>query len=188
MIVSFNMLYSVYTCLGAIVNNLVAPFGYTSKDSSIFGVAFILSGLISSAVVSGYLDKTNKYLKTMKVLCFGTLICSACMLITLPSKNVWLLTINISVVGIFILPIIPTCYNFGTELTYPVSEAMTNGFMLFFSQILGTGMTFGATILSNYKPERMYTVILLLIMMTISCIASIFVKEDLRRLNLTKQI
>ena len=58
MVICFNMLYGVYTCLGAIINNLVEPFGYTSADSSIFGATFILFGLGGSFVCSLMLDKT----------------------------------------------------------------------------------------------------------------------------------
>lgn len=133
MVIAFNMLYSVYTCLGAIVNNLVHPFGYTSADSSIFGVVFISSGLISSFITSGLLDKHKQYLKTLRVMCFGSLLTSSLMLFTVPMRSTPIVTGNIALIGIFILPMIPTCFSLSIELTYPVSEAMSNGFMMFFS-------------------------------------------------------
>jgi hypothetical protein len=46
------------------------------------------------------------------------------------------------VVGFFLLPIIPLGYGFSIELSYPVSESMTNGVMMLFSQMLGSGVTF----------------------------------------------
>jgi len=58
MIISQNLLYGVYTCLGAIINNLVVPFGYTSSNSSLFGVVFIFFGLVGSFKASSYLDRT----------------------------------------------------------------------------------------------------------------------------------
>jgi len=57
MILSFNMLYGVYTSLGACINNLVEPFGYTSANSALFGATFIFSGLIGSFIASGILDR-----------------------------------------------------------------------------------------------------------------------------------
>jgi len=55
------------------------------------------------------------------------------MLISLPSGNVTLMAINLAVLGFFMIPIIPLGYSFSVELTYPVSEAMSNGLMVFFS-------------------------------------------------------
>ena len=55
--ITYMMLYGVYTCLGAIINNLVSSYGFSSVDSSIFGAIFIICGLVGSFVVSGFLDK-----------------------------------------------------------------------------------------------------------------------------------
>ena len=73
MVISFNMLYGIYTCLGAIINNIVYPFDYTSGHSSIFGAVFILSGLAGSMVVSGFLDKTKKYLFSLRFTVAGSI-------------------------------------------------------------------------------------------------------------------
>lgn len=154
MVLTFNMLYGVYTCLGAIINNLVDPFGYTPIDSSIFGATFIFCGLIGSIIFSYYMDKTQKYLRMLRISSFGSLISSICIILTLPTQNVWILNTNIAFMGFFLIPIIPIGYSFSVELTYPVSEAMSNGVMVFFSQILGTLITILATAIAGYHPER----------------------------------
>jgi fucose permease len=53
----FMLMYGSYTCLGAIINDLVSKFGFTSTDSSIMGACFIFSGLVGSFIFSGQLDK-----------------------------------------------------------------------------------------------------------------------------------
>ena len=131
--INFSMLYGVYTCLGAIINNVTQPFGYTSADSSIFGGVFIFCGLGGSFVIAGYLDKSYKYLMVLRCVCFGTLILSTIFMYVLPLGNTLYSCINIALVGIVILPIIPLGYSFSIELTYPVSEAMSNGVMMMFS-------------------------------------------------------
>lgn len=188
MVVSFNMLYGVYTCLGAIINNLVDPFGYTPVDSSIFGATLIFFGLIGSAGASFYLDKTQKYLQMLRISVFGTFISSLCILFTLPTQSTVLLSINIAILGLFLIPIIPISYSFSVELTHPVSEAMSNGVMVFFSQLVGTIITIVATWISGYHPERQYCTILFIIMVGVSCVASLFIKEDLRRMNMSKNM
>merc|ERR1739848_422352 len=126
------MLYGVYTCLGAIINNLVSSYRFTSVDSSIFGAVFIISGLIGSFVISGFLDKYSAYLKILRIVSFGSFIFGCGLKITLPlgPDYLTLAIINIGIAGFFIIPIIPVAYSFSVELTYPVSEAMSNGTMM----------------------------------------------------------
>ena len=54
----FMMLYGVYTCLGAVINNIVSPYGYSATDSSLLGATFIFFGLVGSFLFSAILDKT----------------------------------------------------------------------------------------------------------------------------------
>lgn len=133
LLICYSLLYGVYTCLGAVINNLVVPYGFTSGDASIFGAVFIVSGLIGSFVFSGFLDKYNAYLKILRIVCFGSLFFATMMIISLSTGKVWLTTINISFLGFFILPIIPVSYSFAVELTFPVAEAMSNGTLMLFS-------------------------------------------------------
>jgi len=56
---SYSMVFGVYGCLGAIINNLASAFHFNSVDASIFGAAFIFMGLVGSFGFSIYLDRTN---------------------------------------------------------------------------------------------------------------------------------
>ena len=57
-------------------------------------------------------------------------------------KNVAASSVLLAVFGVCILPCIPICYGFTVELTYPLSEALSNGIMMTVSQIYGTGIGF----------------------------------------------
>lgn len=96
---------------------------------------------------------------------------------------VWVTAVNIGILGVFVLPMIPIGYSFSVELTYPVSEAMSNGFMVFISQIIGSVLVIVATKLASYKPEQEYCTLVFIGMMSISLVAAMFIKEDLRRVN-----
>ena len=133
MMITYSLLYGVYTCLGAVINNLVTPYGFDSSASSIFGAVFIVSGLIGSFIFSSFLDKNQTYLKILRIVCLGSLVFSSLMVFSLNSQKIWLASLNISFLGFFILPVIPVSYSFAVELTYPVSEAMSNGSMMLFS-------------------------------------------------------
>ena len=97
----------------------------------------------------------------------------------MPTESFAILAPNIAVLGFFILPIIPVGYGFCSELTFPVSEAMSNGIMGLFSQLMGTAVTSTATKIIEVSPIS--TVYLLGSLMLIACVSSLMVKEDLRR-------
>ena len=88
--------------------------------------------------------------------------------------------------GFLLLPIIPVGYAFGAELTYPISEAMSNGVMILFSQVCASGLTPAITWVidkcsdNDEKPfPVLYTYIALVL---VGCLISLNLKEDLKRL------
>lgn len=182
----FMMLYGAYTGIGAIINTITEPYGYTSLETSLCGVGTILSGVIGSFIFSSILDKHKKFLLTVQILCLGSLITTCCMCLTLNVRKTWLLAINTSLCGFFIVPIIPVAYTFAVELTYPVSEPMSNGIMMLLSQILGTAVTYYGTMLANIKP--VYCINLFIAQMVMALTASMFIQEDLRRLKVEKDV
>ena len=147
---TYNAQYGSYSCLGAIVSSLVTPFGYSTSETSILGATFIVAGLIGSFVCSYFLDKHKTYLKVVRTISAGCVIFAALFYVTLPSKNIYLFTANIFCLGFCMIPIIPVGYAFSVELTFPVSEAMSNGIYALTAQILGSLLTVGATKLSNW--------------------------------------
>ena len=182
--ICFMCMYGVYTCLGAIINDLVSKFGFSSTDSSIMGACFIMSGLVGSFVFSGQLDKHQKYLLQLRIVCFTTLFLFSFSFLTLPTGSLLLVSLNISVVGFFLLPIIPLGFGFSIELTYPVSEAMSNGVLMLFSQIVGSIVTFLGSYLCSVHPFSCLA--LFFGMMMTASIATLLIEEDLRRLKMTR--
>jgi FLVCR family feline leukemia virus subgroup C receptor-related protein len=176
-------MYGVYTCLGAIINDLVSKFGFKSTDSSIMGACFIISGLVGSFIFSGLLDKHKKYLLQLRVVCFFTLGLFCFSFVTLKTGSLLLVSINISIVGFFLLPIIPLGFGFSIELTYPVSEAMSNGVIMLFSQIVGSLVTYLASWLCSINAN--YCLLLFFTMMVTASLSSLMITEDLRRINMT---
>lgn len=177
----FASLYGVYTSLGALLNPIVSPYHFDAADSSVIGATFIISGLIGSFFFGFLLDKYQKYLLVLRLVCFGTMLSALFIFLTLPSENMFIFDTNIAVMGFFILPIIPVGFSFSIELTFPVSEPMSNGIVMLCSQIVGTGVTYIATkLISNSPTSGLY---LFMSLITISCLCSLMIKEDLRRIN-----
>ena len=181
----FSSLYGVYTSLGALINPIVKPYHFTAADCSVIGATFIMSGLIGSFFFGFLLDKYKKYLLILRIVCFGTFLSAIFIFLTLPTEKMIIFDPNIAIVGFFILPIIPVGYSFSIELTFPVSEAMSNGIIMLFSQIVGTGVTYISTILIAESPTS--GLYLFISMIALSCFCSLMIKEDLRRINMSNE-
>lgn len=133
MAASFTTLYGIYTSLGSVVSSITEPYGYTSVDNSIFGAIFILSGVVGSFIYGMILDRTNRYLLVLRVITISSFLSIIGAMFTLPTKNVGLFAVNLLFVGASVIPVIPISYSFAVELTYPLSEAMSNGMMIMVS-------------------------------------------------------
>ena len=175
----YTCMYGVYTSMGAILNTLVQPYGFGSADAAEFGGVFITCGLVGSFVASGIIDKYSAYKKVTCAACWGTLILGLMLLGSLSYGNKIIVSINIAALGFFILPIIPIGYSFAVEITFPVSEVMSNGTMSLVAQLFGTLLTAIASEIHSYN-EMMVAPFLILIIV-IPCILCFFVQEDLRR-------
>ena len=57
-ILSFMNMYSIYVCLGIIIGEVLEPYGYSDKETSLAGTVFILAGILGSFIVGVILDKT----------------------------------------------------------------------------------------------------------------------------------
>ena len=52
------------------------------------------------------------------------------------------LTILLGLLGAAVIPTGSVCFAFAVELTYPISEAVSNGMMVMVSRVIGTGIGF----------------------------------------------
>ncbi len=182
---TFTFLYGIYTSLGAVVASVTAPFGYTAIDNSIFGATFIFFGVVGSFFFGIMLDKTAKYKRILNIITFLACLFIALAFWTLQSRIVALFSINLAFIGFFVIPIIPCSYAFAVELTYPVPESMSNGMMIMVSQIYGTCLGALSSYISGINGTQgpLIAVGVFLTSCVIGAVCSIFVKEELRRLN-----
>lgn len=137
MVGTFTFLYGIYTSLGSVVSFLTEDYYPDPAYNSLFGAVFILSGVVGSFICGIILDKTSKYKLMLFLVSLISMISVFCCLFTLKSGSVPLFSINLMFVGASVISIIPVSYSFAVELTYPISEAMSNGMMIMVSQIFG---------------------------------------------------
>jgi len=93
------------------------------------GGLFTIFGMISSIIAGILLDKYTCYLKLYRAICIGTAITFLIMLVTYPSGNAWLVGANMAVSGVAVAPMMNVGISFAAELTFPLSETVTNGLL-----------------------------------------------------------
>jgi hypothetical protein len=85
-------------------------------------------------------------------------------------------------VGASVVPIVSVGLAFSVELAFPVPEVITNGTMITFSLLWGTGLGIAGSTLATKSVY--YPLLLWAITSLLGLILSFFVDQDLRRLQL----
>lgn len=178
-------LYANTSTLSAIVSALTKPYGFKGTDNALFAVVFIVTGLVGTVFAGIMLDKYRKYKISIILIAIVAMIAYGLTYLTLPTGVAGYFAANLGLVGFGTLPVIPVCFAFAVELTYPIQEAMSNGMMVLPSKIYASLMGIAGGKLCEYSPK--YALILFAANAVISFVASLFVKEDLRRLSLKRQ-
>lgn len=135
--ISFAFYYGSFTILAIILSFLIKPFGYTDTlDTSIIAMTPAITGLMGCILGSLYLKKTNKYkfyILLGEVASFiFLLLFMACLNLGLP-----LMIISVGVVGFFIVPLIPGMLEFACEISFPIGEGTSTGFIYACAHIFG---------------------------------------------------
>lgn len=121
----------------------------------------------------------------IRAICILTLLAIVAGMFTLPSLDKVLVGVNLLFLGVFLVPIIPVSMNFASELTFPIAPATTNGLLLMFGQ--GAGAVFGLVGTPLCKANPVYMLMLYAVLAFISCVLTIFMVENLKKLEFTKK-
>lgn len=150
--------------------------------SAIVFVAYMLTGLVSAIIFSAIVDRTKQFNLIQRTLCFLSLLSFLPMFVTVPSGNLWLLAMNTSVMGVFMVPVIKISYTYVVELTHPIKEPVSNGVLQLSSMISSAiGSICVTQLIQVYGPNA--ALFTFLAMIIFSLVSIMFVKQDLRRLN-----
>ena len=161
---------------------MLKPYDYSSSSTSLVAIFFSGGGLVACVFASWLVDKTKKFNLVMQCCAVLSIIMTALMFLSLPTESPWILGANALGIGIGMFPVINISYNYLVELTYPISAAMSNGAMSWFQMVVSTVMSVAVTeFINKWGPDSaLWT---FLIMESISLVALLFVKQDLRRLE-----
>lgn len=116
----FACLFATYIALATVINPLLIPFGYDDGVIAELGACFIVAGVLSTLVTGILLDKSKKYLLTLRVITIASCLSAILGYFVLPLSNNLLCFVVITLVGLCLVPIMSVGFAFATELTHPI--------------------------------------------------------------------
>lgn len=183
-VVCYTLIYCIYSAIGIVVSYLFYNFGVTQV--SLLSMLFVLVGAISCFLYGVYLDRTSQYLKTLRFILLGTTVLIFFSAAFVPQGSVWSAVMFAGLGGFLMVPVVPTGFAFASELTYPVSPALVIGLMCCIASISCFVMTevyLSILTRSNDEKDSRLVLIIMGILGFGASMFSLFIREDLRRLD-----
>lgn len=122
------------------IENILSPRGFSSVQAGITGGLMIGGGILGALIIPILSDHYRKRTLFIIIALAGATL--SLVGITFASSYLMLLISGIAF-GFFLLSSGPIGFQYGAEITYPVSEGTSNGFLLLMGQISGIAIIFG---------------------------------------------
>jgi len=94
-------------------------------------------GVIACLVVGVLLDRYHKFNLHLRIVCIGTPVIGIILTGVMSLNKFALSALLMAIAGVLMLPIIPVCISFASEVTFPMQAAMINGGVQLFGHLLG---------------------------------------------------
>lgn len=155
----FALGLALFNALLTVIEQLVKPAGYTSGNAGMFGGVLIGTGLVGAAVTSVVLDATHALREALR---FGIIMAMFAVLFfcaSLRPDNLTVLTVSFSVMGFFLMPLLPIVISNCAEVVYPLPEESGVAVMLMLSQVFSVCFTvlIGVLVDMRDKYENVYS-------------------------------
>ena len=112
----FTVILGTWISLG----NLLTPlFGdlYSASQISTIGGVFVLFGVAGTVTAGIIIDKTQAYIKIIRLICIVCSIMAMLLIWIIPTGNLGLTLLSLAFLGTFISPILPAGYSYSVLIT-----------------------------------------------------------------------
>jgi len=130
----------VFNAVTTWIENILGPRGFTAEQAGITGGLMIIGGIFGALIIPILSDRRKKRIPFILIALAGSTIGLAGITF---ATNYPLLLVSGTVFGFFLLSSGPIGFQYGAEVTYPVSEGTSNGFLLMMGQVSGIAFIFG---------------------------------------------
>ena len=190
--VCFGLGLGFFNAFTTLVEQLVKKSNYTSNDASLFSALFISCGIVSAIIIGIILDRTHKYFLILKTFFVLSLVAIMSVILVIRPNQKILVAIFFGILGFAMLPLLPVTFECAIELTYPIHEDISIGFLMSAGQITGIGFILGLQYLINAQPtysgsyKFVNTYIFITCFAFFFCLGILFLKGQFLRLNAEK--
>jgi MFS family permease len=133
----FNVYVGLFNSLSSLLNGILYPFGYTEDEAGIAGAVLIVVGLVAAAVTSPIVDRTKRFVWTIKALITVSALAYLAFIWAPPTRALAAPYAILAVLGAASFSLVPVGLEFLTEITYPVSPEITSALCWSGGQALG---------------------------------------------------
>lgn len=184
----YVLIFCVNNGLGVNLTILLSSWNYNSVTISLLAMLTVFVGAICCFLWGAILDKTKKFLVGLRVItagaCLQMLFGATCL-----SEKLWTAIVFQFFAGLLFVPIVPICFTFAGEVTYPASAPVMIGMITCTSNLTFFLVDFGFMNIVNHMSVKASkdTMLLWSSMGLLGFICTFFMTEDLRRTNAARK-
>jgi cyanate permease len=176
LMVIFFIGLGVFNSVTTWIENILSPRGFSAEQAGITGGLMILGGVAGAIIMPLLSDRSGKRIPFISIALAGATLGLAGVAYT---ENYALLLVSAAAFGFFLLSSGPIGFQYGAEVTFPVSEGTSNGFLLLMGQVSGIAFIFSMDgFKSPVTGSMTIPLTVLSVMMFISFLLSARLKES----------
>jgi len=166
----------VFNSVTTWIETILVPRGFTAAEAGTAGGIMILAGVLGAFILPTLSDQFQKRKPFIVLALIGATLGLAGLIF---ATSYWMLMFSGAVLGFFLLSSGPIGFQYGAEVTYPISEGTSNGFLLLMGQISGILMIFGMDAFKDPATGSMQKPLwIMLALMALAILFSLFLKES----------
>lgn len=166
----------VFNAVTTWIENILSPRGFSAVQAGITGGLMIIGGILGALIIPILSDHYRKRTIFIVIALAGATL--GLIGITFATSYFILLASGM-VFGFFLLSSGPIGFQYGAEITYPVSEGTSNGFLLLMGQVSGIAFIFGMdSFKSSVTGSMTRPLIVLICFMILSFLSSTRLRES----------
>lgn len=166
----------VFNSVTTWIEDILRPRGFSVFQAGITGGLMIVAGVLGAIIIPLLSDHYRKRTPFLIIAIIGATI--GLVGITF-ATSYWLLLASGMLMGFFLLSAGPIGFQYGAEITYPISEGTSNGLLLMMGQISGIAFIFGMdSFKSTVSGSMTNPLIILISLMIFGVIMTTWLKES----------
>lgn len=133
----FSVYVGLFNAVSSLINQIFEPYGFSEDDAGIAGALLIVVGLVASAIVSPFVDKTKRYLPVIKVIVPFIAACYLALIWMPQTRSLPGPYVICSLLGATSFSLLPCALEYLVIITHPVSPEISSTICWSAGQLFG---------------------------------------------------